>query len=335
MLAAERAARRPHACHFVSEFCVKKPLGQYSRILVTGGGGLVGAALIKTLRSSVDAEIFAPSRVEVDWTDRQAARACFQQYRPDLVFHLAAKVYGIMGNMDNMGPSFLDNTLINAHVIDAAREVKARKVVAMGTGCIYPYPPVRLPLSEDQIWHGPPHPSELAYAHSKRAMLAQLEAYKISYNLISAFVISANLFGPNDKFDIAHGHVVPSLVRKFYEAKVSGTAVSVWGDGSARRDFMYATDVASALVAIAEQIEGPVNMASGQIHSIRDIVDTLVEITGHDRIVWDATKPNGQDYRAYDCTKLEATGFKAVYSLRAGLEETWNWYCANQGQIRV
>jgi GDP-L-fucose synthase len=144
-----------------------------------------------------------------------------------------------------------------------------------------------------------------------------------------AYVVSCNLFGPRDKFDIEFGHVVPSLIKKFYDAKQKGEKVVVWGDGSAQRDFMYVKDTARVGLAIMNSISGPSNIGSGTVYRIRDIVDMIADISGMaDKIIWDAMKPNGQDYRAYDLSKIDSIGFKCDYTIRQGLEETWEWYSA-------
>jgi len=304
-------------------------------ILITGGHGLVGTALKNKLLATGYTDVVAPSSKECDLTDFQATKELFKKTKPDYVFHLAAAVFGIMGNMKQKGISFLNNTLINTYVIEASREANVKKIVAMGTGCVYPYPPPSLPLSEEVIWAGPPHPSEDSYAHSKRAMLAQLNSYKESYGLDSAFVISGNLYGPYDKFDPEYGHVTPALVRKFYEAKRDNTPVSVWGNGSAIRDFLYVDDVATALLSIMDHLEGPINMGSGILNSIRDIVDILAMHTNMvDQVTWDANKPNGQEYRAYNLDKLFSTGFKATVSLEQGVRMTYDWYAKHANIAR-
>lgn len=301
-----------------------------SQIIITGGNGLVGSALKKELTLHGYKNILTPSSKECDFTHFNSTLDYFAAARADYVFHLAAAVYGIMGNMENKGISFLNNTLINTHVIEACRKFAVKKVVAMGTGCVYPYPSPKLPLEEQTLWQGEPHPSEDSYAHSKRAMLAQLNAYKESDNLAFAFVISSNLYGPHDKFDINHGHVTPSLIRKFFEAHKKNEPVNIWGNGSARRDFMYSEDAARALIAIMQSVQGPVNMGSGNINAIKDIVDILAQHTGmENQIIWDTTKPNGQEYRAYELSKLLSTGFKPQISLDEGVRNTYNWYAAN------
>ena len=300
------------------------------RILITGGSGLIGTALHNNLINNGFTNVIASSSTDCDLTDFNKTIAYFKEVKPDYVFHLAAAVYGIMGNMKNKGLSFYRNAQINLNVIEASRQVAVKKITCMGSGCVYPYPSPGLPLEESMIWDGKPHPSEDSYAQSKRAMLAQLNAYAESYDMDFAFAISANLYGPNDKFDTEYGHVTPSLIRKFYEAKLSGNEVLVWGNGSAKRDFMYSDDAAEALIAIMNNLSGPVNVGSGMVHSIREIVDGIADICDLEEFVrWDESKPNGQDYRSYDLGKLNSTGFKPRVTITDGLRRTYNWYSDN------
>ncbi len=305
-------------------------------ILVTGARGLVGSAVVEHLKHS-GYIVAAVNRTHCDLLNFQETVKLFESInpRPVYVFHAAARVFGIMGNMNNQGRSYLENTLINTHVIEAARQIGVKKITVMGTNAVYPFPPT-LPFSENTIFNGRPHSSESAYAHAKRGMLAMLEAYQESYGLEWAYLVSCNLFGPRDKFDPVNGHVIPSLIRKFYEAKATFSPVTVWGDGSAQRDFLYVKDVAriAEMVmgsAIGEELvegcsSGPINIASGTVMSIREIVEILSDITGVRDIVWDSTKPNGQIRRYADLSRLNALGFKPAYSIADGLRETWEWY---------
>jgi GDP-L-fucose synthase len=299
------------------------------RILVTGAAGLMGSALVDHLRAEGFESVIPLTRADCDLVDTAATLAAFEQRRPDHVFHSAARVYGIMGSLKNQGMLFYENTMMNANVVEASRRAGARKVTVMGTGAVYPYPSPGLPLKEEMIFLGRPHPAHAGYANAKLAMLAMLEAYSDSYGLKWAYIVSANLFGPRDRFDAETGNVVPSLVKKFHDAKKSGGTVTVWGDGSAQRDFVYIKDAARIALGVMDSVEGPVNMGSGQVCHIRDVVDALADISGMGgRIEWDRSKPNGQGYRAYDLAKIEALGLKPAYSLREGLKETWDWYCA-------
>lgn len=302
-------------------------------ILVTGAKGLVGSALVEYMRNEGFEKVIEVGRNHCDLVDPIATRTLFEQVRPDYVFHAAARVYGIMGNMKNKALSFYDNVMINTNVVDAAHRVGVKKITVMGTGAVYPFPSPGLPLQENMIFLGEPHHAENSYAHAKRAMLAMLAAYEESYGLEWAYVVSCNLFGPRDKFDTEFGHVVPSLIKKFYEAKLRGEKVVVWGDGSAQRDFMYVKDTARVALAVMENIKGAANIGSGTVYRIRDIVDMIADISGMaGQVIWDSEKPNGQDYRAYDLSKIDKIGFKCEYSIRQGLEETWGWYMEQAGE---
>jgi GDP-L-fucose synthase len=304
-------------------------LNKSDKIIVTGAAGLVGSALVDHLRAEGYETVIPLRRADCDLLDTAATFALFERRRPDHVFHAAARVYGIMGSMKNQGKSFYENCMINTNVVEASRRAGARKITVMGTGAVYPFPSPGLPLREDMIFLGRPYPANAGYANAKLATLAMLEAYEESYGLKWAYIVSGNLFGPRDKFDVEFGHVVPSLIKKFYDAKKSGGTVQVWGDGSAQRDILYVKDAARVALAVMSNIDGAVNMGSGEVYRIRDVVDTLTELAGMSgRIEWDPSKPNGQAYRAYDLSKIKRLGFNPVYSLRAGLEETWNWYCA-------
>lgn len=307
----------------------------HQRILVTGGSGLAGSALVAYLRALGCREIYAPSSHECDLTDYRATLDCFKAFKPDRVFHLAGFVRGIMGNMQNKATSFLHNILMNTHVVEATWQSKAKKIVAMGTVAAYPDPAPAYPITEEMIWQGAPHGSENSYGHAKRAMLAQLEAYRESYGLDYAFAISTNLYGPNDNFDTEHGHVIPSLVRKFYEAKQTSATVTVWGNGEAKRDFLYSADMAAALVALMEELSGAVNIGSGMTVTIRDAVELLGYHTGmSSHVMWDTAKPNGQHFRECDLSRLFNTGFRPHYDLTRGLRETYDWYAANEPRAR-
>jgi GDP-L-fucose synthase len=304
-------------------------LNKSDKIIVTGAGGLVGSALVDRLRAEGYENVMPVQRSDCDLLDTPATFALFDRRRPDHVFHAAARVYGIMGSMKHQGASFYENCMINTNVVEASRRAGARKITVMGTGAVYPFPSPGLPLKEDMIFLGRPYPANAGYANAKLATLAMLEAYEESYGLKWAYIVSGNLFGPRDKFDVEFGHVVPSLIKKFYDAKKSGGTVQVWGDGSAQRDILYVKDAARVALAVMSSIDGAVNMGSGHVYSIRDVVETLSELAGMSgRIEWDHSKPNGQAYRAYDLSKIERLGLSPTYSLRDGLAETWKWYCA-------
>ncbi len=304
-----------------------------SKILVTGDTGLVGRALVSELyRQGLRNTVSVGSR-DCDLRDARAVQDLIDRERPDYVFHMAARVHGLGGNMLYKSDILVDNVLINTNVVEQSRRCGVKKIVAMGSGCVYPELKGQEELYEEQVWSGPPHPSEDSYAHSKRLMLAQLDAARNQYGLSSAFVISGNLYGPHDNFNVEEGHVTPSLVAKFYEAKLKGAPVKVWGTGAAIRDFTYSSDVAHALLAILRNLEGPVNMGSGLRHPIRDIVNILHSLTGVP-VEWDSTKPDGQLVRYYNLDWLRSTGFKAEITLEEGVSSTYDWYAVNSSIAR-
>jgi GDP-L-fucose synthase len=303
-------------------------------ILITGASGVIGTALVDELRANGGKPVVALASRDVDLTDFAATVALFRHHRPAIVYHLAARVSGIMGNLRAQGQAYFDNARINTNAIEAARLAGATKVVAMGSAAIYS-DIVKLPMREDDIWLGAPHGSEAGYAHAKRGMLAQLQAYQDQYGLDYAYGVSTNLFGPHDRFDEQQGHVLPSLISKFHRAARDGSAVTVWGSGAPRRDFLYSKDAARALRLIGESFTGPINLASGTTISIQEtaeliraIADPAIEIN------WDRGKPDGQRLRDYDVSRLQALGFAPAFTLEAALAETYRWYADNAAQAR-
>ena len=298
-------------------------------ILVTGAGGFVGSALCDHLRDTGYRDVFGATSADCDLTSREGTDALFRQLQPSYVFHMAAKVFGIVGNMQNQFSSFVDNTLINTHVIEACAKYRVRKVCAMGTVAMYGDHEGDAPIREDMMWFAPPHKSEYGYASAKRAMLAQLTVSGLRW----VMPISTNLYGEGDRFNIDTGHVIPSLIRKFYEGARDKKPVVVWGNGQQRRDFLYIGDVCRALVKLMELGNGAVNMAGGSTKSIADATTILTELTGVD-VVWDLTKPTGQVNRRYDVRGLAATGFASATTLSAGLKATMEWYASNEKTAR-
>ena len=308
-------------------------LNKSERFLITGGTGLVGRALTRSLADHGFSDVVPIGSHDCDLRDGSEVQKLFSRVAPDYVFHLAARVHGIGGNAKYKSDVLFENVMINTNVVEQARRAGVKKIVAMGSGCVYPELKGQEELFENQVWIGPPHPSEDSYAHSKRLMLAQLDAAREQYGLSSAFVISGNLYGPHDNYNIEEGHVIPSLVAKFFAAAREGKPVRVWGSGIAIRDFSYCDDTANALIAILCNIEGTVNFGSGMRHPIRDIVQALYAITGVS-VEWDANKPDGQLERYYNLDKLKSTGFEAKVSLADGVRRTYDWYTANWKSAR-
>ena len=309
---------------------VQAAIEKASRILITGGTGLVGRALKGILVERGYSNVIAIGSRDCDLREAAAVAKMFADLKPEYVFHLAARVHGIGGNKKYKSDVLYENVLINTYVVEHARRAGVKKIVAMGSGCVYPELKGQEELFEHQIWIGPPHPSEDSYAHSKRLMLAQLVAAREQYGLSSAFAISGNLYGPHDNFDAEDGHVIPSLVANFFNARQSGQPVRVWGSGVAIRDFSYGDDAALALFEVMLKLEGPVNLGSGFRHPIRDIVAALQNICGEAvRVEWDSSKPDGQLERYYNLDKLAATGFRPTVRLEEGIRRTYDWFAGN------
>ncbi|RYF40849.1 MAG: NAD-dependent epimerase/dehydratase family protein [Cytophagaceae bacterium] len=302
------------------------------RNIVTGGRGLLGGAIVDKLEAA-GREVVSLSSDDCDLRDYDATLRLFTDLKPAIVFHAAAKVHGLMGNREFPGEMFSDNVRINLNVIDACRATGVEKIVAVSTVATYSSD-IPLPVKPESIWDGPPHASEAAYGHAKRAMLAQLGAYSQQYGMKFAYALMTNIYGPRDRFDTQYGHVIPSLIAKFFAASRSGEPVKIWGSGRAERDFIYSEDAATALLAIADGFEGALNVATGEITSIKDVVGKMQQISGVEQVEWDRTKPDGQLLRRYDVQPLAELGFQPAFTLLEGLANTYEWYSRNNGSAR-
>lgn len=298
------------------------------RVLITGASGVIGVAVQDRLTAQ-GYDVVPVSSVDADLTNERTAFRLVKSVKPNFVIHLAARVHGLMGNLHQQGAMFYDNARINSNVVEASRATGVSKIVAMGSVAMYS-DSVRLPMNETDVWDGAPHASEAGYAHAKRAMLAQLEAYKDQYGLDYAFALSTNLFGPRDRFDEKNGHVLPSLLSKFHRGVETGEPVVVWGSGTPTRDFLYSKDAAIAIQLLLEEGTGVYNLASGNHHSIRDTAALIAQISGYvGEIQWDREKPDGQSVRAYDVTRIRHLGWESTTSFEDALRETYNWYAEN------
>lgn len=304
-------------------------------ILVTGGTGLVGRNLVRRLESLGRPAVSVGS--EHDLRDPEVARRLLTDVQPTTLFHLAARVGGIYANSTQKPGFYRDNVLINTHVVDAAVEVGVEYVFAMGTGCAYPKRLEGQILREEDYLDGVPEPTNDAYAYAKRGMLVHLESLREQAVLDYCYCLPANLYGPHDNFHPKHSHVVPALVGRFIESRDEGRPqVEIWGDGSARRDFLYIEDCIDAMMLLLEEeASGVVNVATGEQTSIRSLAEAVSEASGYSgKIAYDTSMPTGQLGRTFDVGRIRSRGWEPAHTLEEGLASTVAWFEASESEIR-
>jgi GDP-L-fucose synthase len=304
-------------------------LDDTSTVVVTGGTGFLGRAISAELRRT-GARVHALGSKDYDLRDRDAIRLMLEDLRPDAVVHLAAVVGGIGANASQPGRFFYENAIMGIELIEACRVAGVTKTVICGTVCAYPkFTP--LPFREDDLWNGYPEETNAPYGLAKKMLLAQTQAYRQQYGMNAVYLLPVNLYGPGDNFDLASSHVIPGMIRRFLTAKAQGDpVVTLWGDGSPTREFLYVDDAARALRLALEEYDGeePVNIGSGQEISIRDLAALIREATGYaGEIAWDTDKPNGQPRRKLSTDRArDAFGFTSTTTLDEGIRETVRWY---------
>jgi GDP-L-fucose synthase len=295
------------------------------KTLVTGGAGFLGTQLVERLERAGH-DVFVARRRDHDLTRYDDTERLFSVAQPELVFHLAAEVGGIGANRKNPGRYWYANLMMGAHVLEVSRLSGVSKLVVAGTVCAYPkFTPV--PFSEDDLWNGYPEETNAPYGVAKKSVLVGAQAYREQYGTNAIFLLPANLYGPRDNFDLQSSHVIPALIHKMVGAT---DEVVLWGDGSPTREFLYVDDCAEGLVLAAERYDdpAPVNLGTGVETSIRELAETIADVTGFTgELVWDTTMPNGQPRRQLDAGRAEQLfGFRARTALREGLEKTVAWY---------
>jgi len=303
------------------------------RVCVTGGSGFVGTFVCDELERRGAEHVFVPEHRDYDLVQHEAVVRMLADARPDIVIHLAAVVGGIGANMTHPGQYFYDNAMMGLQLIEEARKAGVSKFVALGTICAYPkFAPI--PFREEDLWDGYPEETNAPYGLAKKMMLVQCQAYRQQYGFDGIYLLPVNLYGPRDNFDLESSHVIPAMIRKMISARDAGTDVTLWGDGSPTREFLYVEDCARAIVAAAELYDGsePVNLGAGWEISMKDLAATIgkhVGFTGE--IVWDTTKPNGQPRRKLDVSRAkELFGFEAQVDFDEGLRRTVEWWEANR-----
>lgn len=303
------------------------------KVVVTGASGFLGSHVRKQLMEK-DYNVIGLSSKRFDLRRRVDVAAMYEEYRPDIVIHLAAVCGGIGANMARPANFFYDNMMMGLEMIDLANQWNVEKFVQVGTVCGYPkHTPS--PFKEEDFWNGYPEETNAPYGIAKKALLVQCQAYRQQYGLNAIYLVPVNLYGPGDNFDLQSSHVIPALIRKCLEAKAVGAEfIDVWGTGSAYREFLYVEDCAKAIVLAMEKYDGadPVNIGTGDEISMRDLVSVIKEVVGYEgSIKWDPSKPDGQPRRRLDTTRAtERFGFTASTSLKDGLRKTIEWYTNNK-----
>jgi GDP-L-fucose synthase len=299
-------------------------------INVTGGKGFLGTHLLKRLRDRGCHQVRTIDRPEYDLRNIVDIRRMYEQTKPEIVIHLAAKVGGIGFNQEKPAELFYDNLIMGTQLLHEGHLRKIEKFVALGTICAYPkFTPV--PFVEENIWNGYPEESNAPYGLAKKMMLVQSQAYRRQYGFNSIFLLPVNLYGPGDNFNPSSSHVIPALIKKCIDAIDNHAGIiEVWGTGSATREFFYVEDAAEAICLATEfyNKSEPVNLGAGFEISILDLTELIVQLTGFQgKIVWDKSKPDGQPRRMLNTSKAaNEFGFKAKTDLVTGLKKTIDWY---------
>ena len=309
-----------------------------AKIYVAGSNGMVGSAIVRTLEAKGYSNIVVKSSKELDLKNQQAVRDFFSQEQPEYVFLAAAKVGGIHANNTYPATFIYDNIMIQSNVIQAAYEFNVKKLLFLGSSCIYPkFAPQ--PIKEEYLLTGSLEPTNEAYAIAKIAGLKMCQFYKQQYgcNFISA--MPTNLFGINDNFNLENSHVLPALLRKFIEAKQNNKQeVTVWGSGTPMREFLFVDDLAEACLFLMENYNGneTVNIGTGEDVSIKELAETIMKIVGFEgNLIFDASKPDGAPRKLLNVSKINTLGWKHQTNLEEGIQKTLNWIQKNSFEMFV
>jgi GDP-L-fucose synthase len=308
-----------------------------STIFVAGHNGLVGSALVRRLRAEGAERLLLRSRAELDLRSQAAVERFFAEHEPEYVFLAAAKVGGIEANRSQPAQFIRDNLEMQTNVIEAARRHGTRKLLFLGSSCIYPKLAPQ-PMPEECLLTGPLEPSNEWYAIAKIAGLKLCQAFRREYGFDAICAMPANLYGPGDNFDLTGSHVLPALLRKCHEARVSGApGVEVWGTGTPRREFLHVDDLAEACVFLMREYsdEMPLNVGWGEDISIGELARLIARIVDYPgELQFDPSRPDGTPRKLLDTSKLTTLGWRPKIALRAGLATTYEWYLRSESQLR-
>ncbi|MBI2798432.1 GDP-L-fucose synthase [Candidatus Saccharibacteria bacterium] len=305
-------------------------------VLVTGGSGFLGSHLVNKFKTQ-GANVYVAEHNKYDLVKLEDINRLYDDFLPDTVIHLAARVGGIGANREHPGSFFYDNLMMGVQLMHQAYLRKIPKFVALGTVCAYPkHTPV--PFKEEDLWNGYPEETNASYGLAKKMMLVQSQGYREEYGFNSIFLLPVNLYGPGDNFDPRSSHVIPALIKKCVDATKKGEdEIVVWGDGSATREFLYVDDAVKGIMLAAEKYNksDPVNLGSSFEISIKDLVELIARGTNfRGTIVWDKSKPNGQPKRKLDVSRAKQEfGFESKVGFAEGLKKTIDWYRQNQDNL--
>jgi GDP-L-fucose synthase len=309
-----------------------------SRIYVAGHRGLVGSAVVRALESRGCEQLIFRTHRELDLTDQAAVRQFFEMQRPQAVILAAARVGGIQANYSHPAAFLRDNLLIQDNVIDAAYRSGVEKLVFLGSSCIYPKLAPQ-PIKEDYLLTGPLEPTNEWYAVAKIAGIKMCQAYRREYGFNAIALMPTNLYGPGDNFDLQNSHVLPALIRRFHEAKVHDhSAVTVWGTGTPRREFLHVDDLADAVLYLLQNYDAEpiVNIGWGEDLTIHDLVEMVMRAIGYKgSVIFDPSKPDGTPRKLLDVSRLKELGWHPRISLEAGLQSTYSWYKGHPSEARL
>lgn len=304
-----------------------------ARVYVAGHRGLVGSALVRRLEAEGFSNVLTVTRDEVDLRDQSEVSHWFKANRPEYVFLVAGTVGGILANSTRPAEFIYDNLMIHGTVVEAAHQHGTRKLLYLGSSCIYPRDATQ-PITEDQLLTGPLEPTNEWYAIAKIAGIKLCQAYRRQYGCDFISAMPTNLYGPGDNFDLTSSHVLPALMRKFHDARAAiPNQVEVWGTGSALREFLHVDDLASACLFLMEHYsdDGHVNVGTGVDLTIKDLAEKIRAVVNPDaEIVWDTTKPDGTPRKLLDVSKLSALGWSPSIGLDTGIRSTYDWFLTRQ-----
>lgn len=310
-----------------------------ARILITGAAGFLGQSVVSEFERNYPQleKLITFRSKEYDLTKSESVKQLLIDKPADIIVHLAARVGGIGANMENPGRFFYENLMMGVQLIEQARLAGIKKIVCVGTICSYPkFTPV--PFRETDFWSGYPEETNAPYGLAKKMLTVQLQAYRKQYGFCGVTILPVNLYGPRDNFELNSSHVIPAMIRKFHCAKEQGDSyVTLWGDGSPTREFLYVEDCARAIRLATERYDSdePINIGSGFEVSMHELARTICEIVGYQgEIRWDTSKPNGQPRRCLDVSRAKSEiGFSANVLLPYGIEQTYKWYLSNKDEI--